>query len=500
MLYQPKKQSSFLSFSFKKGDNPHYFYALCAIKFLLSIAFTIFKTQKTSNIVLKNGAQSIPSMKLIVFFVAIFAAYAYASLSNQMSYERLSYGLLGFFFGMFALYSFVIYPNLDALKPNIKNISPSYQNYMLVKLYADWPIVLFYLMADLFGQFCLVVFFWGVANDLYNKQQARRFYQWFIGAGCLGGAVGAILSRLIVRFAKYSLTGLRYDTATSNRMLLEKGSELTSLCALVIIAVVGLCYKYIRDHIPPDQITVKKEVKKKPSFLESLRVIYTNSYLVALAVMIICCAVSMNIVQVTCKAYFKDNAANNVVKYVDYESNAILAINIFCLFGCFFITPFLVKRLSWKKLSILPPVIIFTFGATFFTASAFKHWGWLSFLGNKDTQISFLASIARWDAVIGVSVKYLLFDNIKERAWLGVDRTTQKQGKGPIDVVGSRSGKALSSVIHITLMSLFMVGDDVSVLSPYLLVVFCILIVAWLYSVMYIGNVLEKQQKAIKIQ
>ena len=498
MLYQPKKQRSLLSFSFKKGDNPRYFYALCAIKFLLSVAFTIFKNQKTSNIVLKEGAQSIPSMKLIVFFVAILAAYVYASLSKQISYQRLSYCLLGFFFGMFALYAFVIYPNLDAITPDIKQLSPSYQNYTLVQLYGDWPIVLFYLLAEFFGQFCIIVFFWGVANDIYNKQQARRFYQWFIGFGCLGGFIGAILSRLIIRFAKHSLTGLRYDTTKSDRMLLEKASQLTSVCALMVLALVGLCYKYIRDHIPPAQITVKKEVKKKPSFLESLRLIYTNNYLIALAAMIICCGVSMNIVQVTCKACLKDNAANDAVKYVDYEANGILAVNILSLFGCFFITPFLVKRLSWKKLAALPPAIIFIFGATFFTASTFKHWGWLSFLGNLKSQKSFVGWIAWLDGVFGVSAKYLFFDNVKERAWLGVDRTTQKQGKGPIDVVSSRSGKAISSLVHIMLMNLFMVKDDqVSVLSPYLLVIFCMLIMTWLYSVKYIGNVLEKQQKAI---
>ena len=497
MSHQPKKQGSLLSFSLKKGDNSKYFYALCAIKFLLSVAFTIFKTQKTSNIVLKEGAQSIPSVKLVVFFVAILAAYVYASLSNRISYQRLSYGLLGFFFGMYALYAFVIYPNLDALKPDIQQISPSYQNYMLVKLYGDWPIVFFYVLAELFGQFCIIVFFWGVANDIYNKQQAKRFYQWFIAAGCLGGVVASILSKQIIRFCKTSFTGLPYGSVTSNRIMLEKASQITSVCALMILALIGLLYKYIRDHIPPTQITVEKAMKKKPSFLESIRLIYTNNYLIALAVMIVACGVSMNIVQVTYKRYLKENADNDVVKYIDYEADATLVLNILCIFGCFFLTPFLVKRLSWKKLAALAPAIIFILGFTFFAASTFRHWGWLSFLGSTETQILFVTWLAWLDAVFGVFTKYLFFDNVKERAWLGVDRTTQKQGKGPIDVVSSRSGKGISSLIHILLMNLCMGGDDVSVLSPYLLVIFCILIGIWLYSVNYIGNELERQNKAI---
>lgn len=503
MLHQPKKQRSLLSFSFKKGENPKYFYALCAIKFLLSVAFTIFKIQKTSNIVLKEGAQGIPSVKLIVFFFAILAAYAYTSLSNQVSYERLSYWLLGFFFGMFSLYAFVIYPNIDALKPNIKQLFPNYKNYMPVKLYGDWPIVFFYLLAELFGQFCIVVFFWGVANDIYNKQQARRFYQWFIGAGCIGGVTGAMLSRRISRFAKYSITSLSGSKPNLNRLVLEKASQLTSVCALIALMLVGLIYKYIRDHIPPAKLTVKKEIKKKPSFLESIRLIYTNSYLIALAVMIICCGVSMNIVQVTYKGYLKKHASSDVVKYIDYEAGASMWINIFSIFACFIITPILVRRLSWKRFATLPVAIIFIFGASFFTASSFKHWGWLSFLDNVNQQNAFVTRIALIDSVVAMSVKYSFFDNVKERAWLGVDRATQQQGKGPIDVVSSRSGKAISSAIHLIFMNLFMLAygldelKDVSVLSPYLLVVFCILIASWLYSVNYIGNELERQKKAM---
>ena len=495
MSYQPKKQGGFLNFLFTKEDNPKYFYALCAVKFLLSLTFTIFKNQKTSNIVLKKGAGSIPSMKLIVFFVAILAAYVYTSLSNRISYQRLSYGLLGFFFGMFALYAFVIYPNLNAIKPNVKQIAPNYQDYMLVKLWGDWPIVLFYLLAELFGQFCIIVFFWGVANDIYNKQQARRFYQWFIGAGCLGGVVGAQLSKKIIRFCSGSLTGVGHDSPAYNRMLLEKASQVTSLCALVILALTGLLYKYIQDHIAASQGVGYKRVKKQPSFMESIRLIYTSKYLVALAVMIISCGVSMNIVQVTYRGYLKNNAGNDVIKYMDYEANAALVLNVLCILGCFFLTPFLVKHLSWKKLAALAPVIVFVFGFTFFTASTFRHWGWLSFLGDTKKQVLVVTWIAWFDAVFGTFTKYLLFDNVKERAWLGVSRTMQRQGKGPIDVVSSRSGKAVSSVVHIILMNLFMVGEDVTVLSPYLLVVFSLLIGIWLYSVNYIGNELEQQSK-----
>jgi len=328
-----------------------------------------------------------------------------------------------------------------------------------------------------------------------NKQQARRFYQWFIGVGCLGGFTGVILSRVLIRFAKHSITSLPYDELKLDRMVLEKASQLTSICALMILGLVGLIYKYIRDHIPPAQITVKKEVKKKPSFIESIRLIYTNNYLIALAMMIICCGISMNIVQVTYKGYLRDAAGNDVVKYVDYEADVILGVNILSILGCFFITPFLVKRLSWKQLASLPPAIIFIFGAIFFTASTFKYLDWLECLGGDNVQKTFLTRLAMLDSVFAISTKYIFFDNIKERAWLGVDRTTQKQGKGPIDVVSSRSGKAASSLIHLTLMNLLMVEKDVSILSPYLLVIFCILIGTWLYSVNYIGNELEKQNK-----
>ncbi|MEM7174239.1 MAG: Npt1/Npt2 family nucleotide transporter [Bacteroidota bacterium] len=500
MLYKRKKRGGFSNSLFKKGDDPKHFYVLCIIKFFISLVFTIFKIQKTSNVVLKKGAESIPSIKLIVLFVAILAAYLYTSLSNKLSQQQLSYALLFFFSGLFALYAFVIYPNLDRIKPDIKKMDPGYQDYMLVRLYSDWPIVFFYVVAELFGQFCIVVFFWGVANDLYNKQQAKRFYQWFIAAGCFGGITGAFLSKRIVRYCGEMFANIRSDNDKYNRLLLEKASQITSIIALLTLIVIGLFYKYIRESISATQPKIKLKKEKNPSFMESLRIIYSNNYLIALSILIISCGVSMNIVQVTYKSYVKKHAANDVIRYVDYEANPTVVLNLLCILGTFFLTSVLLKRLSWKQFAGIAPCVIFVLGFSFFTGSTFRHWGWLSFLGSPENQITFVTWIAFADGTFGVLTKYIIFDNAKERAWLGVNKVTKRKSKGAVDVVSSRSGKGISSIIHIVFMRLFMQGEDVTIISPYLLVAFTCFIILWFYSVNYIGNELEQQQQQKKVK
>ena len=120
----------------------------------------------------------------VVMPSALIFVLCYSKLANILSRARLFNFLVGSFLCFFALFGFVIYPNIEILTPSSQVIAcmqSSYPNffYYPLAMYGNWPLVIFYTMAELWGSAMVSLLFWQLANEITRSSEAKRFYSLF---------------------------------------------------------------------------------------------------------------------------------------------------------------------------------------------------------------------------------------------------------------------------------------------------------------------------------
>ncbi|MGB0357045.1 MAG: Npt1/Npt2 family nucleotide transporter, partial [Cytophagales bacterium] len=182
------------------------FWVLCSLKFLVSFLFVILKIQKKNNVVIGMGAEKLNHFKTIVFIIMVGSVFFYTYLVGKFKQERLFYGILVMFLIAFSLYSFVLLPNLEKLQPQYATSwlachegSKGNFAYSCMMIWKNWVSVFFFCIAEFWGQYCIIILFWGVANELFSRQEAKKTYHYFIASGCFGGVAGTLLLRWVAQ-------------------------------------------------------------------------------------------------------------------------------------------------------------------------------------------------------------------------------------------------------------------------------------------------------------
>ena len=173
---------------------------MLVIFFLISLDYNIIRTLKDTLVVTAkgSGAEVIPFIKVWAMFpTAILMTYLFTHLSNRFSREAVIYTMFSFFLIFFFLFTFILYPNREAIHPEtsadfLQSVLPSGCK-GLIAMYRNWSCTLFYVMAEMWGNIVLFVLFWGFANQCTRLSEAKRFYGLFgIGANISGVAAGQI--------------------------------------------------------------------------------------------------------------------------------------------------------------------------------------------------------------------------------------------------------------------------------------------------------------------
>ena len=480
------------------------FFTLCLLKALLSFFFTMIKVQKSNNLVTGHGAEKVPAAKVLVFILSFLVVIFYMAMSNRYRQDQLIYGIFCTFFTVFALYSFVIMPYADALRPEhaeawlVTYGGSDFFNHWFkhwVILYINWPKVLFYCIAELWGQFGIIMFFWGLCNEVCTRGEAKRFYHFFIAAGCVGSTLGACFLTHLCRLAE-SQVGL--DDGGSAQEALAKISTWLGVIGMGVVIVVLMLFKWVNANLFTTVMSQKeKEEKTKLSLWEAVKYILSSRYLLAVATMIIACAVSSNLVEITYQRYLNLNGGTPS-EYAHFIQWQMFSLNMLCIFAAFFIIPHVMRRLGWKMVAYVAPMIVMSMGGLFFVMSILNKGDALEGLmqahcGYHAVKVICFVGLAQ--SVMSTFAKYAFFDGTKEIVYIWMGAEGRRKGKAAIDVVGSRLGKMLSSAIHIVIMGIFHAGDDVRKVTPVLLLIFLAVIVSWFRSVRYLSKTLDEKEE-----
>jgi AAA family ATP:ADP antiporter len=470
---------------------------LLSLKFLISLIYSILLCLKDTVVVTAqgSGAEVIPVIKgWIVLPVAILGAVIYSKLSNLLKPTTLFYSFLGFLLFVYALYGFVLYPNIDFFSPHASAdrlaefLGGKHSHW--VAIYRNWIHTLFFVAAELWSTIVIFLLFWGFANQITRVGEAKRTYTLFIAAGDIGALLtGPIFYYFTKHFAIYN-----YSITLA---------ALTSFIIFLGGLTLGI-YWWVNRYVLTDErfydpAKVKQTInqKTKLSLMASIKYIFKSKYLLSIAMLVIGCGLAINIVEVTWKGYLKLQYPNPI------DMQAFFSQNISCVGGFALITVLLfggssLRYFGWHFSAMVTPAVIGVTGLLFFFLCLGKdHIGPLTSLIGL-SPLMFIVLFGAFQVVISKVVKYSFFDPTKEMVFIPLDQESKTKGKAAIDVIGSRLGKSGSSWIQIALIDFLGTGSVLSI-TPYLLPIIATAIILWMMSVRYLNKEFTAQDRSLSL-
>ena len=473
---------------------------LLFLKFLVSVVYAILTCMKDSLIVTANhsGAEVIPVLKgWVVFPLSLLCALGYSKLSNHFNRTTLFYSIVSFFLLIISLYAFVLYPRIDILTPHT---SANFLTHQLgeklshwISVYRNWIHALFFITAELWAQVVIFILYWGFANHICQVKEAKRTYTLFIAAGDLGTIVsGPLVLHYVSTFSQENFNAI-VQTLVSY----------SCVCGLLILITYWWMNRFVLTDKQYYDPKITKHVLNEKTTLtlgKSIKHIFSSKYLLSIAVLVISCALTMNIVEVTWKAHLKE-LYPKTADYLTFNSKVTTIVGIVALITVLFLGGNLLRKFSWRFSAQIPPIVIGTTGVIFFVLSYLKHsLGPLAaFFGT--TPLMLLVLAGAFQSIASKVVKYSFFDSTKEIAYIPLDPESKAKGKAAIDMVGSRLGKSSSSWLQNAMMAFLSTGS-IFPITPYLIPIILGCICFWSYSVQYLGRELAKKEEnaAKKVQ
>jgi len=466
---------------------------LLLLKFFVSIVYSTLTCMKDSLVVTANhsGAEVIPILKgWIVFPLSLLCAVAYSKLSNHFKRSTLFYAITSLFLIIIALYGFVLYPNIDQLSPNhsanflVEKFGAKYSHWIAV--YRNWIHSLFFITAELWAQVVIFILYWGFTNHICQVKEAKRTYVLFIAAGDLATVIsGPIVLNFVLKYA-----GNNFTTALQGLItyILAAGT-----CVLIIFWWMNRYVLTDKQYYDPSVTKHSLNEKTKLTLRESIKHIFKSKYLMGIAVLVIGCALTINMVEVTWKAHLKTLYPTKE-GYLVFISKTTTTVGIVALFTVLFFGGNFLRKFGWHFSAQITPIVIGATGAIFFIFSYFKDSlaPLASLFGT--TPIMLVVIIGAFQNIISKVVKYSFFDSTKEMAYIPLDQESKVKGKAAIDMVGSRLGKSSSSWLQVSFMAL--VGSSsVLMITPYLIPILLGASFFWSYCATFINKELQNKEK-----
>ena len=384
-----------------------------------------------------DSAQLISALKVwYVMPFAFVAVAAFGYLMDKFDAKKTFYIIVSSFMAFYAIYGFFLYPNLDKLIMSTEQVTamtesaPAFFRTFLTCL-GNWPITLFYMISELWGTMMISSLFWQFANATTMKSEVKRFF----GLFSLVGNIGTIIAGVTIK------TALEDASANNVRMIM--------LAVLCVGATIMAIYWYINNKILTDprffdasQIKPKKK-KEKVSAMEGIKILFTNSYLLLVAVLVMGYGVAINFAEVVMKALMKE--AYGGAGYASMQGNISIFTGVFTIFVTLF-GAYLLRKCKWKTVAIITPLMFLILGGIFFAVALYGQFVSATIFGLSAVVVAGWVGVFQ-DALCK-SVKYSLFDTTKSMAYLPLDEDTKTKGQAAVEVIGGRAGKAGASLVQ----------------------------------------------------
>ena len=463
------------------------FVPLLLLKFFISMVYCILTDFKDCLIVTvgkQSGAELIPILKgWVVFPFSLICVIIYFKICNKYKRSTIFYSIIAFFALFICLYAFVLYPNREILSPHqtadflLERFGSQYAHWIAV--FRNWMHALFFLLAELWGQLVIIILYWGFANHICSIKEAKRTYPLFIAAG----DVALILIGPIVSYHRSLSETQNLDP------ILTTFTFYILLCITLILSIYWWMHRYVLTDprfFNPKLTRSQLNEKTKLSLVDSIKYIMRSKYLIHVAITMIGCALTINIVEVTWKAHLKIQYPLSI-DYLSFASNVLTISGIASFLTVFFLGGICLRLFGWHFSAQIPPYVIGVTGGLFFILClSSNHLTPLTQLLGI-TPLMLIVLFGAFQTIANKVVKYGFFDSTKEISYILLDKEAKVKGKAAVDLVGSRLGKSSSSWIQLIIMQI-LGTSSVLMITPYLLPVILLGALYWSYSIGYLNK------------
>ena len=474
------------------------FLPLAFIMFCILFNYTVLRDTKDTLVVNSAGAGAITFLKLYcVTPAAVLFVIIYAKLTNVLSRENVYYAVITPFILFFALFGFVIYPNLEVLHPAQASVLAMQEAYPrlvgFIDIYAYWSFSLFYVLSEIWGSAMIALMFWQFANYIVKMKEAKRFY----GLFAVIANVALIFSGQFVGFCSKDIQQYfpTKEAAWEVSLYLLMGAVF--IFGLVAMGIFRWMFKNIltdKRYFDPAEQNHPMKKKEKPSLAESCKIIFKSPELGLIAILIIAYGITINLVEVQFKHqlglfYSGDKGGYNFFMGQFSSLTGILTI----LFGLF-VGSNILRRVSWFKAAVITPLVVSFGGGLFFIFTFAEEIA--DYILKTVSMEAVVAATFLGAAIVIISkaIKYILFDSTKEMAYIPLNDELKTKGKAAVDVIGGRAGKAGGAFVQNILLIGF-ATKDVVLIAPYAFVVFVVICLAWLFAVKVLSKKVDHAQK-----
>ncbi len=425
-----------------------------------------------------KGTPLISALKFwYVFPCAILAVMLFTWLIDKFGSEKTFYIIITFFITFFAIFGLFIYPNLDVLIipaeqiANILSYCPIPTHTFLTCIF-NWPITLFYVFSEIWGTMAISSLFWQFANATTMRNEVKRFFGLFPIIGNIGSYVAA---EAIEKASK--------NLNDRNILFLMLCACLSGVLALVMYTLIN---KWVLTDVrcfDPSQIKRKKK-KEKVSIMEGFKILFTNSYMGLVAMLVVGYGMAINFSEVVLKDQMR-TLCTTQGEYMHMYSSMSKMISLLTIFVTIFASNIL-RRCKWKTAALVTPAIFLIAGSIFFGISLYNKYISSQLFGFSALAIAVWAGIVQ-DAM-AKSVKYTLFDTTKSMAYIPLDEDAKTKGQAAVEVVGGRAGKAGASFIQ---QFMYAFSPDVMNNVIAIVAIFAASVIGWIVSVFRLSGKYE---------
>lgn len=463
------------------------FIPMLVIFFFVGFIYNILRNIKDSLLITgqPSGAQIIPFVKVWgVLPAAILMTALFSWLSNRKTMEKVFYIIVSIFLVYFALFTFVIYPNANAL--HLDRFGLFLQNHLpsgalgFISMIRYWSFTLFYVMCELWSCITLSILLWGFANETTSVKEGARFYALFgVGINFSGIAAGQASIYLSKFPFKTTLVGVASDPWQAT---------LISITLVVLFSgvIIFAFFRWLHVNVLEDCSFYK--ARKKNNFKLSIRKNFAylakSKYLLCIAIIVLSFNLTINLVEILWKHQIKQMypSPNDYNIYL----NQVTVITAILATVVAFFSGFLINRFGWAKSAMITPLILLITSVGFFSCVLFGN-RMEGFLGSTFavTPLALAAGFGSLQIIMSRACKYSVFDATKELAFIPLSTESRKKGKAAIDGVGSRLGKSGGSVIHQGLLMMF---ASFATSAPFVGVLLLCVIFVWVGAVRVLGK------------
>ncbi|MBP6218822.1 MAG: NTP/NDP exchange transporter [Oligoflexales bacterium] len=470
------------------GSELKKFLPMAFMQFLIIFIYTILRNTKDALVISEGGAAVIPFLKgYVVFPASILFVIGYGKLVDSLSKKAVFYTVVTFFLSFFTLFAFVFFPFKTLFHPSAEFVLSLKQSYPALthffSIFQTWTYSLFYVMSELWGSVMNALLFWQFANEITKTEEAKRFYAMFI---------------LLANFSMI-LSGISVKVFSMGSTLMM----VQLICGVTLLGGIGICYLYrwVHTHVltdrrffnPDEQEKKPKKAKVKLSVFDSFRMVLSSSYLMMIALLVLCYGISINLIELLWKNQMNIQFPNptDYNSFMGYYSSGTGIATILVILT----SKSVITRFGWFWGAIVTPFTILITGLIFFACVLFSDLmdPLVSMMGVNSLLVS--VWIGTIQNVLSKSVKYGLFDPTKEMAYIPLDYESRAKGKAAVEVLGGRLGKAGGGYLSSGLLMLAAtIGWESSVTSiaPILSLLIIAVIVIWIYAVFTLNKLYQK--------